>query len=398
MKRNKNLSKLQPTYLFQEINKKKRSFLEKNPLAKIISLGIGDTTEPLTPLITKRLEDSARSLGERDSYIGYGEERGDKNLRKKIAELFYQNIVNEDEIFISDGAKCDIGRLQIMFGQNIRIAVQDPSYPVYVDGSIIVGAVKKFKDIIYMECSPENNFFPNLSKIKKKVDIIYFCSPNNPTGSVSTREQLEELILFAKNKKSIIIFDAAYSEYIDDNKLPKSIYEVKGSKEVAIEVNSFSKSLGFTGVRLGWCVVPKDLTYDDGYLIWNDWNRIVSTIFNGASNIAQRAVFRFLNENGIREIRETVSYYKKNAQIIKQTLDDLGIENYGGKNSPYIWVRIKGKKSWEIFDEFLEKYNIIVTPGSGFGPSGEGFVRISSYGHREDIEEACKRLQNIYGK
>ncbi len=404
MKHNPNLSKLQSGYLFPEINRRKKLFLEKNPSAKIISLGIGDTTEPITPFITKMLENSAKALGTKEGYTGYGDEQGNSELRKKIAEIFYNGKIKGDEVFISDGAKCDIGRLQIMFGSDIKIAVQDPSYPVYVDGSVIVGATgnfneskKQFDKIVYIKCTPENNFFPDFSEIEK-TDLIYFCSPNNPTGATATKEQLKELVEFAKKNNSIIIFDAAYCEYIEDNSLPKSIYEIEGAKEVAIEINSFSKSLGFTGVRLSWSIVPKELKYDEGSLIWNGWNRIMTTIFNGASNIVQNAVLNSLNEKGLEEMRQTINYYKTNAKIIKQTLEELKIENYGGINSPYIWARFKGKTSWEIFNEILENCHIIITPGSGFGPSGEGFIRFSSYGHRENVEEACRRLKDFYDK
>ena len=224
--------------------------------------------------------------------------------------------------------------------------------------------------------------------------MIYFCSPNNPTGAVATKEQLKELVNFAKKNNSIIIFDSAYCEYIEDKSLPKSIYEIEGAKEVAIEINSFSKTLGFTGVRLGWSVIPKNLKYDDSSLVWNDWNRIMTTIFNGASNIVQNAILNSLNEKGIEEMKQTINYYKTNAKIIKQTLNELKIENYGGINSPYIWAKFPEKTSWEIFNGLLKNCHIITTPGSGFGSSGESFVRFSSYGHRKNILEAVKRLKN----
>ena len=401
MKRNINLSKLPSGYLFQEINRRKKIFLEKNPDAKIINLGVGNTTEPITPYVAKALEDSSKNLGTLKGYSGYGDEQGNSKLRKKIADVFYNGIIEGDEVFISDGAKCDVGRLQVMFGSNVRIAVQDPSYPVYVDGSVIMGATgnynnskNNFDNIVYMKCSPEKIFFPNLSEVER-TDLIYFCSPNNPTGAVASREQLKELVDFAERNKSIIIFDAAYAEYIEED-YPKTIYEIEGSREVAIEINSFSKTLGFTGVRLGWSVVPKSLKYENNYLVWNDWNRMMTTIFNGASNIVQEAALKALDNKGLEEMKQTVNYYKENALIIKNCLEELGIKCYGGVNSPYIWARFHGKSSWDTFNEFLAKYHIIITPGSGFGCSGESFVRFSAYGHRENIEEAVKRLKNYY--
>ena len=399
MKRNNNLSKLPSGYLFPEINRRKKAFIEKNPNAKIISLGVGNTTEPITPYITKALEDASKSLGTLEGYSGYGDEQGNTELRKKIANVLYNGIIEGEEVFISDGAKCDIGRLQTMFGNHVKIAVQDPSYPVYVDGSVIIGATgnynhsrNNFDNIVYMKCSPENNFFPDLSKVER-TDLIYFCSPNNPTGAVATREQLKELVNFAKKNNSIIIFDAAYAEYIEED-YPKTIYEIEGAKEIAIEINSFSKTLGFTGVRLGWTVVPKELKYDDDYLVWNDWNRMMTTIFNGASNIVQEATLKALDKKGLEEMKQTVNFYKENALIIKNALEELKIENYGGINSPYIWAKFPEKSSWDVFNEFLEKCHVIITPGSGFGSSGESFVRFSAYGHRENILEAVKRLKN----
>ena len=241
----------------------------------------------------------------------------------------------------------------MMFGNHVKIAVQDPSYPIYVDGSVIIGATgnynnskNNFDNIVYMKCSSENNFFPDLSEVER-TDLIYFCSPNNPTGAVATREQLKELVDFAKRSNSIIIFDAAYAEYIEED-CPKTIYEIEGVKEVAIEINSFSKTLGFTGVRLGWAVVPKELKYDDNYFVWDDWNRMMTTIFNGASNIVQEATLKALDNKGLEEMRQTVNYYKENALIIKNCMEELKIENYGGINSPYIWAKFPEKKSWDI--------------------------------------------------
>lgn len=401
VKKNPNIEKLHKGYLFPEINKRKKKLLQANPDAKIISLGIGNTTEPLTQHITQGLVDAAKGLGTVEGYSGYGDEQGLTELRQKIAKKFYNNVVKPEEVFVSDGAKCDIGRLQLLFGPDATIAVQDPSYPVYVDGSVIMGNTgewnKKhnhFDNIAYMKCNPKNDFFPDLSKVPR-TDLIYFCSPNNPTGAVATKKQLAELIRFAKKNKSIILFDAAYSEYISDKNLPKSIFEMPGAKEVAIEINSFSKPAGFTGVRLGWIVIRKELKYDSGTPVINDWNRIMTTIFNGASNIAQRGGLACLDDKGLSEIKATVDYYMENARIIKQALDDIGISTHGegGINSPYIWAEFPGKDSWDVFEEILEKAFIVTTPGSGFGPAGEGFIRFSAFGHRKDILEAVKRLK-----
>ncbi|MBI4440081.1 LL-diaminopimelate aminotransferase [Candidatus Woesearchaeota archaeon] len=397
VKRNINIARLPSAYLFPEIGKRKKMHLEKNPNAKIISLGIGNTTEPITPHIASALKNAAQGLGTVDGYTGYGEEQGMPELRKKISSQVYNGKISPEEVFISDGAKCDIARLQVMFGSNAKIAVQDPSYPVYVDGSIIMGqggdAVKgQFGNIVYMQCTPENNFFPDLGKIPK-TDLIYFCSPNNPTGAVATKEQLTSLVGFARKNASIIIFDAAYSEFISERGLPKTIYEIDGAKEVAIEINSFSKSAGFTGVRLGWSVVPNELKYADGYPVRSDWNRIVTTLFNGASNIAQHGGIAALDDKGLKEIKSLVSYYMENASMIRSALESLGIEAYGGINAPYIWARMTGKNSWDTFERILDKCNVVTTPGSGFGPAGEGFIRFSAFGHHADVREACDRMK-----
>jgi LL-diaminopimelate aminotransferase len=399
VKRNKNLARLVAGYLFPEINRRKKEFLKKNPDAKIISLGIGNTTEPISSYILNGLHGKVARLGTIEGYSGYGDEQGIMELREKIAEKLYKGLVKGDEVFVSDGAKCDIGRLQTMFGNEVTIAVQDPSYPVYVDGSVISGvtgdfdeARGQFADIAYMRCCPENNFFPDL-KALPRTDLIYFCSPNNPTGAVATREQLKELVEFARKNHSIIIFDSAYSEYIADPSLPKSIYEIEGAREVAIEVSSFSKPVGFTGVRLGWTVVPDQLKFDDGTPVRNDWNRVMTTIFNGASNISQYGGMAALEEEGLAEMRDKISFYMENARIIKEALKNKGVKIYGGDNAPYVWAQFPGRKSWDVFTEILEKCQIVTTPGSGFGPAGEGFVRFSAFGHREDFVEAVRRLE-----
>ena len=401
VKRNENMAKLVAGYLFPEINRRKNEYLQNNPDAKIISLGIGNTTEPLTPTILKGLQDKVQGMGTKEGYSGYGDEQGLTQLRELIAQKFYPGMVKGEEVFISDGAKCDIGRLQNLFGNKVTIAVQDPSYPVYVDGSVIAGVTgdfnkdkDQFDNIVYMSCKPENNFFPELENLPR-TDLIYFCSPNNPTGAVATKEQLKSLVDFARKNNSIIIFDSAYSEYIADENLPKSIYEIEGAKEVAIEVNSFSKPVGFTGVRLGWSIVPNELKYEDGSAVRDDWNRLMCTIFNGASIIAQFGGLAALSDEGLKEMRTLIDGYMANARTIKTALEAKGIKTFGGSNAPYVWAQFSGRKSWDVFSEILEKCQIVTTPGSGFGPAGEGFVRFSAFGHKDDCAEAIKRLEKL---
>lgn len=387
MKRNPHIALLKGNYLFPEINQRKREFLAKNPKASLISLGIGDTTEPIPHLIASSLSDASLKLKTPEGYSGYGPEQGERPLREKIAKVIYKDLVKSDEVFISDGAKCDLGRLQMLFGSDVSIAVQDPAYPVYIEGSMIQGV----KTIVPMPCSPENNFFPDLNRLPR-TDLIYFCSPNNPTGAAATKEQLKELIAFAQANHSIIIFDAAYANYIQDPSIPKSIYEIPGAKEVAIEISSFSKLAGFTGIRLGWTVIPEELKYDDGSSLKADWNRLTCTIFNGASNIAQAGGCAALEEEGLKEIASLSRFYLENANIIKTALKNLECEVFGGVNAPYLWARFKGKKSWDVFEEFLKRYQIVTTPGSGFGLEGEGFIRFTAFGRKNDVLEAAKRL------
>ena len=402
--RNSGFENLTAGYLFPEVARRRREYLASHPDAKIISLGIGNTTEPLPEYIAKKMSDYVMGLATKEGYSGYGDEQGLTQLREKIAQVFYPGLVSGDEVFISDGAKCDIARIQTLFGANVKVAVQDPAYPVYVDGSVIVGAAGKnngsgYEGITYMPCLPENNFFPELCKIEKN-SIIYFCSPNNPTGAVSTKDDLKKLVDFANANDCIIVFDAAYREFIRDEKLPKSIFEIEGSRTCAIEINSFSKPAGFTGVRLGWSVVPKELKFADGTPVHQDWNRVMTTLFNGASNIAQYGGLACLDKEGLAAMKSVIDYYLENAAIIKKTFEGenfkkLGAEVYFTGNSPYVWVKFPGKKSWDMFDSILDKCRVVTTPGSGFGPGGESFIRISAFGHKEDVQKACKRLASF---
>jgi len=396
IQRNPCIANLKAGYLFPEVAKRRREYAAAHPEAKIISLGVGNTTEPILPHIKQGLVEGAARLGTVETYSGYQDE-GLPALREKISAVFYNGKFNTNEIFISDGAKCDIGRLQLLFGRSTRVAVQDPSYPVYVDGSVLIGAAggaadSGYKGIVYLPCTKANGFFPDLSRLPSK-SLFYFCSPNNPTGAVADREQLSILVKTCLEKKTIVVFDAAYSEYIRDPKFPKSIYEIEGSRQCAIEVNSFSKTAGFTGVRLGWTVVPAELKYEGGESVNADWSRVCSTIFNGASNIAQAGGLAALDDEGLKEIKGLTDFYLGNARLIRDALHSLGIETTGGDNSPYIWAYFPDRDSWEVFSQILEKCQVVTTPGAGFGPAGNGYIRFSAFGHRADVQEACQRLK-----
>ncbi|MDR2741868.1 MAG: LL-diaminopimelate aminotransferase [Treponema sp.] len=403
--RNPCINNIKAGYLFPEIARRRREYAAvhpetASPEGRIISLGVGNTTEPILPHIDAGLVEGAQRLGTPEGYSGYQDE-GLPALREKISAVFYNNAFTADEVFISDGAKCDIGRLQLLFGAQVPVAVQDPSYPVYVDGSVLIGAAggwtgTGYRGITYLPCNAENGYFPDLSPLPRN-GLFYFCSPNNPTGATATREQLTRLVKAAKEKGVLIIFDAAYAAYIRDGSLPKSIFEIDGARTCAIEVNSFSKPAGFTGVRLGWTIVPKELRYVGGESVNADWGRVCGTIFNGASNIAQAGALAALDSKGIEEMKDLCDFYLGNAGLIRSALIGLGIPCVGGDNSPYIWAQFYGRDSWEVFEEILEKCQVVTTPGSGFGPAGESFIRFSAFGHRADVEEACGRLGRLKG-
>ncbi|PKA64074.1 putative LL-diaminopimelate aminotransferase, chloroplastic [Apostasia shenzhenica] len=400
--RNANMAKLQAGYLFPEIARRRTAHISKHPDAQVISLGIGDTTEPIPEVITSAMALRAKALSTIEGYSGYGAEQGDKKLRTAIASTYYGNLgIEENDIFVSDGAKCDISRLQLLFGSNVKVAVQDPSYPAYVDSSVIMGQTglfekdnEKYGNIEYMRCTQENDFFPDLSTVSR-ADVIFFCSPNNPTGSAASREQLTKLVQFAKENGSIIVYDSAYAMYISDDS-PRTIFEIPGAKEVALEISSFSKYAGFTGVRLGWTVVPKELLFSDGSRVAKDFNRIVCTSFNGASNVVQAGGLACLSSVGLKAMEDVVSFYQENTKILVHTFSSLGFNVYGGRNAPYVWVHFPGRSSWDVFAEILEKAHLVTTPGSGFGPGGEGFIRVSAFGHRENVLEASRRLKTLF--
>ena len=402
--RNANMGKLQAGYLFPEIGRRRNAFLAANPDAKIISLGIGDTTLPVPEHILNGLKEGVTNLGSKDTYTGYGAEQGVGALRQKISDKLYNNLISPEEVFVSDGSKCDIGRLQMMFGAGVTSAVQDPSYPVYVDTSVMMGQtklmdqeLKQYEGIVYMPCNPSNGFFPDLANAPR-ADVIYFCSPNNPTGAAATKAQLEELVAFALEKGSIIVFDAAYAPFIQSDDVPKSIYEIEGAKKCAIEVNSFSKYAGFTGVRLGWTIVPNELEFADGSKVANDYNRVMCTAFNGASNIVQNGALACLDPEGLAEIDKLIAYYMGNAKILRDCMLELGYKVHGGTDAPYVFVDLEGKSSWDTFSELLEGAQVVTIPGAGFGPGGEGFLRLSAFAPREACEEACSRLRTALKK
>ncbi|QQG40979.1 MAG: LL-diaminopimelate aminotransferase [Candidatus Levyibacteriota bacterium] len=388
---NRNYDKLGGGYLFSEITRRTKAFQEKHPSIMLLRLGIGNTTQSLTPTVIKGLQSGVEKLADAKTYTGYGDERGDIRLRFAFANWYKERGINltTSEIFISDGAKPDTANIQSIFGQNCVVAVSDPAYPVYVDTAIIGG-----RKIVYMPCIKDNGFIPSLPK--GKVDIIYICSPNNPTGAVVTKKQLQAFVDYAIKYKAVIVFDAAYSEYITDKNLPKSIYEIPGAKKCAIEISSFSKWAGFTGVRLGWTVVPIDLVVEGSEKgkVNSLWNRRQITMFNGASNIAQEGGLAVLSEKGQKESKELISYYMKNAAIIKKGFSKIGLQVFGGENAPYIWLKTPQKmSSWDFFDKLLNEAHVVGTPGVGFGPQGEGYFRLSAFGNREQIEKAIKSIQ-----
>lgn len=389
MKRNKNFENVASRYLFQEVRHRVTDFKKKHPDAAIISLSIGDTTEPLGPHVSKKLENSCSELGARATYTGYGPEQGFLDIRKAISEKIYAGKIFPDDIFVSDGAKCDIGRLQLLFGSKATIAVQAPAYPAYQDTCLI------FRDnpLIFLPCTPENKFLPDL-EAASKADVLFLCHPNNPTGIAFSYSELEEIVAFAKKRSITIIFDTAYSFFVQEG-YPRSIYEIPGAEEVAIELGSFSKIAGFSGVRLSWSVIPDALRYSTGEPVKPDWNRIVTTFFNGASIISQKGGMAVLSDEGLKEVLQQTKFYLENVNILKKSLSKEGREVYGGFHSPYLWVRFKELSSWQAFDKILENVHIVTTPGIGFGQSGDGFLRISGFGSRDSIIEAADRFATM---
>ncbi len=399
---NPDFRKIAAGYLFPEVARRTAAWQSRNPDAKVLKLGIGNTTEALCPVLTEAMHQQIDRLSDRETYTGYGDEQGNTGLRKALAGYYRSFGVElaDDEFFVSDGAKADAGNIQEIFGRDNVVAVQDPAYPVYVDSNVAGGRTGLFNaekgcydGFVYLPSTVDNGFIPEPPK--EKVDLIYLCSPNNPTGAVATHAQLKAFVDYANSCGAVIIFDAAYSEYISDPSLPRSIYEIEGAKTCAIEISSFSKFAGFTGVRLGWTIVPHELRCENSEPdeLHRLWNRRQCTFFNGASNISQAGGIAVLSPEGLKECRELIGYYMGNARIIRDGLTQVGLTVYGGDNSPYIWACTPNYMgSWEFFDRLLEECHVVVTPGAGFGPAGEGYVRVSSYGHREDVEAAMASI------
>ncbi len=407
IKINDNYLKLQSGYLFPEISRRVKAFSARKPDARIIKLGIGDVTEPLPAAIIEAMHRAVEQMGRPDGFKGYGPEQGYDFLIEAIIANDYKSrgvSLENTEVFVSDGSKCDTGNFQEVFGIDNVVAVADPVYPVYVDTNVMAGRAGKadsqgrFKGIIYMPCTPDNNFVPQLPK--EKVDLIYLCYPNNPTGAVATKQQLKKWVDFAKENKAIILFDAAYEAFISDNIIPHSIYEIEGARQVAVEFRSFSKTAGFTGLRCAFTVVPKELkawTSDGKAVEVNPiWHRRHCTKFNGASYISQVAAAAVYTEQGKKQVRKIIELYMSNAALIRKTLEKLGYEVYGGVNAPYIWLKTPNKmSSWEFFDYLLERANVVGTPGSGFGAAGEGFFRLSAFANPANVAEAMERFKKL---
>ena len=401
---NENYLKLPGSYLFSNIGKKVAAYKAANPSKEVISLGIGDVTQPLVPAIIEALHKAVDEQAVAETFRGYAPDLGYEFLRNTIAENDYKKRgcdIGADEIFVSDGAKSDSGNIQEIFAQNNKIAVCDPVYPVYVDTNVMAGrtgtynpTTEQWSDVIYMPCTADNGFAPELPK-GKTPDVIYLCFPNNPTGSTVTKAQLQEWVDYANKNGSVIIYDAAYEAYISEDNVPHSIYECEGARTCAIELRSFSKNAGFTGVRLGFTVIPKELKSGD-VTLHSLWARRHGTKFNGAPYIIQRAGEAVYSDAGKAQLKEQVGYYKENAKIIKEGLAGAGYTVYGGVNAPYIWLKTPDQMtSWEFFDFLLEEGNIVGTPGSGFGPSGEGYFRLTAFGTHENTKKAIERIKAL---
>lgn len=401
---NDNYLKLKAGYLFPEIARRVNKFAEANPEAQIIKLGIGDVTEPLPEACIQAMTEAVAEMGDRSTFKGYGPEQGYTWLREKIATQDFQGRgcdIDASEIFISDGSKCDSGNILDIFGHNNTIAVTDPVYPVYVDTNVMAGNTGplnekgEYEGLVYLPIRAENNFIAEIPT--QKVDLIYLCFPNNPTGATATKEYLQRWVNYAKAHDAIILFDAAYEAFITDESLPHSIYEVEGARECAIEFRSFSKNAGFTGTRCALCVIPKTLKGKaaDGsdVELWRLWNRRHSTKFNGVSYIVQRGAEAVYSEEGKAQVKGLIEFYLENAKIICSQLQEAGLTVYGGVNAPYVWVQTPaGLSSWDFFDKLLHNCNVVGTPGSGFGAAGEGYFRISAFNSRENVNEAMKRI------
>lgn len=404
MKLNQYYQKIPKSYLFATIAQKVNDYVAQYPQADIIRLGIGDVTQPLVPSVIQALHEAVDEMSDSTTFKGYGPEAGYPFLIEAIQKYDFLAKgleIAQDEIFISDGAKSDSANIQELFCQDVKVAVGDPVYPVYVDSNVLSGRLGEFdeqeqqwQNLTYLSVTAENKFIPELPQ--KEVDVIYLCLPNNPTGTTLTKDQLQVWVDYARQHNSLIIFDAAYEAYIQDPTLPHSIYECQGARDVAIEIRSFSKRAGFTGLRLGYTVVPKNLVFN-GQSLNDMWRRRQATKFNGAAYIVQRAGYATYFEPAKSEIAGQIAYYMRNAQLLKSCLDELQVPAYGGENAPYIWMKIpEGMTSWEFFDDLLTKVEIVGTPGSGFGPSGEGYFRLTAFNTYEETLRAVERLRHYF--
>ncbi|MCL2704863.1 MAG: LL-diaminopimelate aminotransferase [Spirochaetaceae bacterium] len=404
IKINENYKKLQSSYLFVEIAKRVSQFQKENQDKEIIRMGIGDVTLPIPSVCIDAMHKGVDDLSNTKTFRGYGPEQGYDFLREAISENEFKSRgadISADEIFISDGAKCDTGNFQELFSQDTIIALPDPVYPVYSDTNVMAGrsgnfANGKYENFIYLDSTESNNFIPDLPS--KKPDLIYLCFPNNPTGATATKDQLKKWVNYAKENKALILFDAAYETFIRDESLPKSIFEISGAKEVAVEFRSFSKSAGFTGVRCAHIAIPKECKIWDkageSYSLHSLWNRRHSTKFNGASYPVQRGAAAIYTSEGKKEVKAMIDYYLENAKIIRNAMINLGYKCTGGDNSPYVWVKTK-TSSWDFFDSLLKNAGVVCTPGSGFGKCGEGFVRFSAFNTKENTEKAMTKIAHI---
>lgn len=401
---NENYLKLPGSYLFAEIARRVNKFKADNPSADIIRLGIGDVTQPLAPVTIEAMHKAVDEMANADTFHGYGPEQGYAFLIQQIIEKDYAArgiTIAEDEVFVSDGSKCDVGNIQEIFGLDNKVAITDPVYPVYLDTNVMAGRTGNivdgmFEGVTYMPCTAENDFTPAFPT--EHVDLIYLCSPNNPTGTTLSKEQLEAWVRYAKENDSIILFDSAYEAYITEEDVPRSIYEVEDAKEVAIEFRSFSKNAGFTGTRCAYTVVPKEVmgkTKDGQEISLNRlWNRRQTTKFNGTPYITQRGAAAIYTEEGQKQIKDMVGYYMENARIIREGLAEAGLTFYGGVNAPYIWLKTPNNMdSWSFFDKLLNEAHIVGTPGAGFGPSGEGYFRLTAFGNKENTIKAVERIK-----
>jgi len=402
---NDNFLKLKAGYLFPEIGRRVGAYADANPdkAASLIKCGIGDVTEPLPAAVREAIHTAVDELGNRDTFRGYGPEQGYDFLREAIVENCYADLnISANDIFISDGSKCDTGNILDIFGKGNKIAVTDPVYPVYVDTNVMIGNTGeadeegRYEGLVYLPCTAENDFVPAIPD--EKVDIIYLCYPNNPSGASATREQLTAWVTYAKENDAIILYDAAYEAFIQDDDVPRSIYEIEGAHECALEFRSFSKNGGFTGIRCAYITIPETVTgvsaTGERISIKQLWARRTSTKFNGASYPIQRGAEAIFSDAGKAQVVALVDHYMGNAKLLREACTEIGLKVFGGENAPYVWVACpEGLTSWDMFDKMLTEANVVITPGSGFGAAGEGYFRISAFNSRENVKEVCKRLK-----